>query len=179
MAFRLSTYWLRNDILFNLIGGKTKRKIVDCLRVLHNFSNSIILKRREELMNNSNASEHQSSVDADDGKRMALLDILLQSEIDGQPLSNEDIREEVDTFMFEVLSHHFSTIEVSFKCILSYSLFRDTTQQPLAFLLRCTRYHGIKPCKISYSPRYVAFAVTTKVRQFLINNFTSLNTSIQ
>lgn len=35
-------------------------------------------------------------------KKMALLDILLKSSVDGQPLSNEDIREEVDTFMFGV-----------------------------------------------------------------------------
>lgn len=34
-------------------------------------------------------------------KRMTFLDVLLQSTIDGQPLSNEDIREEVDTFTFE------------------------------------------------------------------------------
>lgn len=34
--------------------------------------------------------------------KMALLDVLLMSSIDGVPLSDDDIQEEVDTFMFEV-----------------------------------------------------------------------------
>lgn len=49
--------------------------------------------------------------------KMALLDILLQSTTaDGQFLSNEDISEEVDTFMFEVSvtkQNLFTVIELS------------------------------------------------------------------
>lgn len=32
---------------------------------------------------------------------MALLDVLLQSNIDGVPLTNRQIKDEVDTFLFE------------------------------------------------------------------------------
>lgn len=40
------------------------------------------------------------SIEIDKNKKLALLDVLLQATVDGEPLSNLDIREEVDTFMF-------------------------------------------------------------------------------
>lgn len=47
---------------------------------------------------------------------MAFLDVLLQSTVDGKPLSNQDIREEVDTFMFE--GHDTTTSGISYTCYL-------------------------------------------------------------
>lgn len=62
------------------------------LKVLHGFTDSVIIARREELVKKINQN--------DASEKNNLIDILLQSAIDGKPLSNLDIREEVDTFMF-------------------------------------------------------------------------------
>ncbi|BFG02549.1 cytochrome P450 4d1 [Drosophila madeirensis] len=74
------------------------------LNVLHEFTEKIIVQRREELIRGGNKdAAAAAAADADVGakRKMAFLDILLQSTIDEKPLTNLDIREEVDTFMFE------------------------------------------------------------------------------
>lgn len=75
------------------------------LKTLHDFTKSVIVARKQELAAGDMNSNVKSAIDENDmgiKKKTAFLDLLLQSTVDGQPLSNEDIREEVDTFMFEV-----------------------------------------------------------------------------
>jgi cytochrome P450 family 4 len=92
--------FLYSDFIYKF--SSTKRCIDKLLKIVHGFTDSVILKRREELMK-TNESETKTT-DSDENnvevkKKMAFLDILLKSTIDGKPLSNADIREEVDTFM--------------------------------------------------------------------------------
>ncbi|XP_055547839.1 cytochrome P450 4d1-like [Wyeomyia smithii] len=89
-----------SDFIFRLT--KMYPTYRQCLNTIHNYTLSIIAKRRKALQQNSNNECEQPQTDSDLGTKakMALLDILLQTNIDGRPLTNEEIREEVDTFMF-------------------------------------------------------------------------------
>ena len=79
------------------------QKELETLKTLHGFTNQVILSRRNELANsNNNVKSVYNDDDVGIKKKTAFLDMLLQASIDGEPLTNENIREEVDTFMFAV-----------------------------------------------------------------------------
>lgn len=76
------------------------------LEIIHGFTKSVIKKRHDELSTTSTTPVESAIGDNDIGikKKMVFLDLLLNSTIDGKPLTENDISEEVDTFMFEVSS---------------------------------------------------------------------------
>lgn len=97
---RMRKPWLWANCLFHMFkkGQEHKRS----LKILHTFANSVItervdeMKRNEELGSDNRGSTHYKR------KRQAFLDLLLNvTDDEGNKLSHEDIREEVDTFMFE------------------------------------------------------------------------------
>ncbi|XP_057655374.1 cytochrome P450 4V2-like isoform X2 [Diorhabda carinulata] len=79
------------------------------LKVLHHHTESIIEKRIEEMSRKDESSYVDTKVKK---KRLAFLDLLLNSRVDGESLSREEIREEVDTFMFE--GHDTTAAAISF-----------------------------------------------------------------
>jgi cytochrome P450 family 4 len=89
------------------------RKEKKLLKVLHGFTDKVIAMRKEELskqiLGESAANELNNFGEK---KKMALLDILLQVKIDGEKLTDSDVREEVDTFMFG--GHDTTTSGTSF-----------------------------------------------------------------
>jgi len=97
-------FWPR--ILFNTIGPG--RQMDKTLRILHGFTEKVIRERQAEFsrlhddgMTMDELLDKQGSGSGQGKKRLAFLDMLLCATADGEKLSFGDIREEVDTFMFE------------------------------------------------------------------------------
>ncbi|TSN95707.1 Cytochrome P450 4V2 [Bagarius yarrelli] len=92
---RMPWYW--PDFLFQFFGDGREHN--HCLKILHSFTDSVICER-ERYRANYTESDRES--DQKRSKRRAFLDLLLETtDEDGNKLTHQDIREEVDTFMFE------------------------------------------------------------------------------
>ncbi|XP_041765666.1 uncharacterized protein LOC121590248 [Anopheles merus] len=115
---RFVKVWQRVDFLFNLSPDKRRQDRI--IKVLHDFTTKIIQSRRRELMEQGGSGggtvEDEDMADLGTKRRMAFLDVLLQATIDGRPLTDREIQEEVDTFMFE--GHDTTTIAISFTLLL-------------------------------------------------------------
>lgn len=111
---RIFSFWKQYDTLYPL--SKEYKIEQNCLLIIHSFTQSVIEKRREQLTANLNnikeRDENEGENDVGSKKKIAFLDVLLQSTIDGKPLTNEDIAAEVDTFMFE--GHDTTASAISF-----------------------------------------------------------------
>jgi cytochrome P450 family 4 len=70
------------------------------LKILHDYATEVIVKRKAQL--EAELAGGKRNDDGEQKKRPSFLDILLNSTIDGRPLTNLEIREQVDTFMFAV-----------------------------------------------------------------------------
>lgn len=119
LAERFMNPLQRLDFTMNLFYPKLLDKLNDAVKNMHDFTNSVITERRELLQKAiADGGDADAALLNDVGqkRRMALLDVLLKSTIDGAPLSNDDIREEVDTFMFE--GHDTTTSSIAFTCYL-------------------------------------------------------------
>ncbi|KAJ9590499.1 hypothetical protein L9F63_016450, partial [Diploptera punctata] len=96
---RMLSPWLYPDFVYNLLPcGKRFNKYVN---ILHSFSHKVIRQRKEyyaELKSGQKIAEDLHS----GKKKLTFLDLLLEASENGENLTDEEIREEVDTFMFEL-----------------------------------------------------------------------------
>lgn len=87
---RMKSIFLHNQFLFDLSPlGRHCRKT---LNILHAFSNKVITDRRQELSQKETQSDSQP----------CFLDLLIKESFTKPFMTDEVIREEVDTFMFAV-----------------------------------------------------------------------------
>lgn len=111
ILYRVFNIIYRHPLVFKL--SKLYAIESNALHVMHQFTDDVIRKRRSELITNTENGDNGKSVEDDSDantagddvgirKKRALLDILLHSTIDEKPLTDLDIREEVDNFMFAV-----------------------------------------------------------------------------
>lgn len=152
IAWRFMRFHLHNNIIFSILHPFKKMRAKKNLRIMHEFTHKVIKQRRQALEDSlievssalDSSQEHHDDVGTK--KRMALLDVLLQSNINGEPLTDEDIREEVDTFMFE--GH--DTTATALSCIL-YLLARHPRVQK-KLLAEIRRVYGddfSRPCTLA------------------------------
>ncbi|CAG9827257.1 unnamed protein product [Diabrotica balteata] len=81
------------------------------LKVLHAHTDNVIDKKiSEKTQTKDSAVDNNTNIGIK--KKLAFLDLLLNCTVDGKPLSRTDIREEVDTFMFE--GHDTTSSAISF-----------------------------------------------------------------
>ncbi|KAH1013368.1 hypothetical protein HUJ04_002367 [Dendroctonus ponderosae] len=84
------------------------------LKSIHKHVEAVISKRIEEY---SQKAEKGSQADEFGAKkRLAFLDMLLEARIDGKPFSRKELRDEVNTFMFE--GHDTTSSALSFALFL-------------------------------------------------------------
>lgn len=95
------------------------KEYYNCLNTLHTFTRKVIAERKK-LLQNRHHLEGQSDADSDNGKqkqRRPFLDLLITEHLkDPNSINEEDIREEVDTFMFE--GHDTTAMGISWALFL-------------------------------------------------------------
>lgn len=100
------------------------------LRVLHNFTNGVIASRKKELAQ-SGTDSSESDTETEIKKRLTFLDTMLQYKEEGGIISDEDIREEVDTFMFEAHDTTASGISFTLFCLANNPYVQEKVVQEL------------------------------------------------
>lgn len=122
LIYRLVRQWLHNNWIFSLTPkGREQTKI---LKILHGFTEKVIAERKiyheqtkEQYLKNNDMIANADAVKIMGirKRRLAMLDLLILASEEGR-LTDFDIREEVDTFMFE--GHDTTAMGISFTLAL-------------------------------------------------------------
>lgn len=149
---RQKKFWLQSDFIFKMTNDFTRHE--ECIKILHGFSYRVIRERKQQIKmeqemkakidqnNNMSIDENGNRIIVDDEeslgkkKRLAFLDLLITASGNGSILNDEDIREEVDTFVS--FSFSFYSRALSLKKTINFRCLRDMTQHQPQFLGACS-----------------------------------------
>lgn len=105
MIYRLTRPWFWPDFMF--YASSHGKRFSRCLKDMHDFAADVVKDRKKywieqngHLINGGETSEFNSESMKTGKKRLAFLDLLLHEHLVNQTLDDEDMREEVETFMF-------------------------------------------------------------------------------
>ncbi|RZB39211.1 p450 domain containing protein [Asbolus verrucosus] len=104
-----------HDFLYPLTQNYSTQQ--EALKILHTQTINVIRSRRQELKSKDEGTKQEHSFTKN---KKAFLDLLLQATIDEIPLTEEEIREQVDTFMFEGHDTTASAISFSIFCLANF-----------------------------------------------------------
>ncbi|XP_025262526.1 cytochrome P450 4C1-like [Camponotus floridanus] len=110
--------WLWPDWLYNLVSpGKEYKSVIN---IIHKFTGEVLRKKKITRQSQNSFTKTESENDELDitkRKRKAFLDLLLdQNEKDEAPLTDDELRAQVDTFMFE--GHDTTAVAITWTLFL-------------------------------------------------------------
>lgn len=117
---RLVRPWYHVDFLW--YRSQLARENKNALDIVHNYTRGVIRDRKAALEVKHKSDDSAAASGGGDGesfgrkKRLAFLDLLLEGNQANNLLTDEDVREEVDTFMFE--GHDTTTAGISWALFL-------------------------------------------------------------
>lgn len=120
---RTARPWVWPDFFFYM--SEEGRDFKRSVKILHNFTRQVIKERKLSMVRSPKEPKKPENSDKESyitgRKRKAFMDLLLDLHIEEHLMTEEDIREEVDTFMFE--GHDTTAMGISWAlyCIGLYS----------------------------------------------------------
>lgn len=96
--YRILRPWLYPTATFLLTPAFWKQRAL--INILHKFTLDVIKERKKNF--SGSVTNKLDNAEFTSKKRLAMLDLLLSAKEDGFDITDNGIREEVDTFMFEV-----------------------------------------------------------------------------
>ncbi|XP_062554130.1 probable cytochrome P450 4d14 [Armigeres subalbatus] len=116
---------------------KEYRRFHKLIKDTREFTLKIINQKRQLLKDEPEEAALDDDVDKRK-KKMALLDLLLRATIDGKPLTDDDIREEVDTFTFAGHDTTSSALTFLLFNIAKYPEVQQKLYEEISTVVGCT-----------------------------------------